>query len=228
MTHIRDGIDEAKTERAAGFSAPAFAPAGQSTQMIVGATEASDRVILAASSSLYARERLRRVYYSAFSPIPDSPSALPSAAPPLVREHRLYQADWLMRFYGFGAGELTSPAEPNLDLHVDPKLGWALRNRASFPVDVNRATKAELLRIPGVGAKNVERILQIRRWHRLRLDDLVRLRISMQRALPFLVTADYRPRLLDLDSARLEQRVAPKRFQLDLFAAGASAFSGQL
>ena len=228
MTSIRDGIDEAKSERAAGFSAPAFAPAGQSTQMIVGATDASDRVILAASSSLYARERLRRVYYSAFSPIPDSPSALPSAAPPLVREHRLYQADWLMRFYGFGAGELTSAAQPNLDLHVDPKLGWALRNRESFPVDVNRASKAELLRIPGVGAKNVERILQVRRWRRLRLDDLVRLRISMQRALPFLVTADYRPRLLDLDSVRLEQRVAPKRFQLDLFAAGASAFSGQL
>jgi predicted DNA-binding helix-hairpin-helix protein len=95
-------------------------------------------------------------------------------------------------------------------------------------VDVNRASKAELLRIPGVGAKNVQRILQIRRWHVLRLDDLVRLRISMQRALPFLVTADYRPRLLDLDSARLEQRVAPRRFQLDLFAAGQSALTGQL
>ncbi len=228
MVHIRDAIDEAKSERAAGFSAPSFAPAGQSTQMIVGATDASDRAILDASSSLYARERLRRVYYSAYSPIPDSSSALPSEQPPLVREHRLYQADWLMRFYGFGAGELTSPGQPNLDLHVDPKLGWALRNRAHFPIDVNRASKAELLRIPGVGAKNVQRILQIRRWHQLRLDDLVRLRISMRRALPFLITSDYRPRLLDLDSSRLEQRVAPRRFQLDLFAAGQSAFSGQL
>jgi predicted DNA-binding helix-hairpin-helix protein len=196
--------------------------------MIVGATAASDRVILATSASLYARERLRRVYYSAFSPIPDSSSALPNERPPLVREHRLYQADWLMRFYGFEPAELTSPGVPNLDLHVDPKLAWALRNRDWFPVDVNRASKAELLRVPGIGARNVERILQVRRWHQLRLDDLVRLRIAMQRAVPFVVTADHRPRLLDLDATRLEQRVAPKRFQLDLFGTAQSALTGQL
>ncbi len=211
---------------AAPNAAPAlFAPAGQSTQLIVGATPSTDATILATASTLYAAHRLRRVYYSAFSPIPDAPTALPSQSPPLVREHRLYQADWLVRFYGFRAAELTTAAAPNLDLALDPKLAWALRNRGDFPVDVNRAPKAVLLRIPGVGARSVARILAARRWRRLRLADLVALKVAVKRALPFVVTADHAPRLLD--AADLRERLLAARprvaaVQTDLFAGAAT------
>ena len=204
--------------RTSGDAPPVFAPAGQSTQLIVGATSASDASILSASTELYQAHGLRRVYYSAFSPIPDSPGVLPSMSPPLVREHRLYQADWLMRFYGFDAAELTTAQAPNLDLLVDPKLAWALRNRALFPVDVNIAPKALLLRIPGVGARSVDRILAARRWHRLRIADLARLRVAMSRATPFLVTADYNPDARLLDSADLCGRLLKRRAQIELFA----------
>jgi putative DNA modification/repair radical SAM protein len=237
MSTISDGIDSARPEtramvhaaRAAGSpiirtsgprgSAPRiFAPAGQSTQLIVGATPASDASILATSTELYAAHGLRRVYYSAFSPIPDSPGVLPSMSPPLVREHRLYQADWLVRFYGFQASELTTDAAPNLDLQLDPKLAWALRNRALFPVNVNRASRSMLLRVPGVGARSVDRMLAARRWHSLRLADLVRLRVATSRALPFLITADHNPDSRLLDSPDLRDRLLRRRAQLDLFA----------
>lgn len=233
MRTIRDHIAEAKEEsrrtptgRAA--AAPRFAPAGQSTQMIIGATDAPDLAILRTSTALYERQRLRRVYYSAFSPIPDASSLLPLVAPPLLREHRLYQADWLIRFYDFRAEEIAAPDRPNLDLDVDPTLGWALRNRHLFPVDVNKAPEESLLRIPGIGKRNVERILQVRRWHRLRLADLAKLRIPLQRAMPFIVAADHTPTLLGLDAADLRDRVAPRRQQLDLFDVRRSAASGEL
>jgi predicted DNA-binding helix-hairpin-helix protein len=142
-----------------------------------------------------------------------------------VREHRLYQADWLMRFYGFAAGELTTPERPNLDLALDPKLAWALGNRDRFPVDVNRASKEELLRVPGLGTRNVKRILAARRWHRIRTDDLARLKVPLRRALPFLVTADHTPTLLD--AADLRERAAPSRAQTDLFDL-ATAAHGEL
>ena len=200
-----------------------FAPAGQSTQLIVGATDASDAAILSASSELYRAHGLRRVYYSAFSPIPDSPGVLPSLSPPLIREHRLYQADWLVRFYGFDASELTTTAHPDLDLQIDPKLAWALRNRAHFPVDVNVAPRAMLLRIPGVGARSVDRMVAARRWRRLRLADLQRLRIATSRALPFLVTADHNPDARLLDATDLRDRLLRRRAQLDLFAPTAVA-----
>ena len=233
MGVLRDHIAEAKQEardasslRGAQRALPRFAPAGQSTQMIVGASSASDATILQTSAELYTRQRLRRVYYSAFSPIPDSSSALPSASPPLVREHRLYQADWLVRFYGFGARELTTSDAPNLDLAIDPKLSWALRNRGSFPVDLNRASRAELLRIPGVGVRSVDRILKARRWRRIRLEDLGRLRVSLARALPFVVADDHTPTPLRLDALDLRDRIAPR--QLDMFALERSALTGQL
>jgi putative DNA modification/repair radical SAM protein len=229
--HIDEARDEARSMAASTIATqrvlPRFARAGQCTQMIVGATSASDAEILDASSQLYARQRLRRVYYSAFSPIPDSSSALPSASPPLVREHRLYQADWLVRFYGFGARELTTHEAPDLDLSIDPKLAWALRNRGSFPVDLNRASRAELLRIPGVGVRSVDRILKARRWRRIRFEDLARLRVSLSRALPFIVTDDHTPTALRLDALDLRDRLAPPR-QLDLFALERSALMGQL
>jgi putative DNA modification/repair radical SAM protein len=221
MRQVRESIAEAREERA-----PAFAPAGQATQMIVGATDATDADILQTSAGLYAGTGLRRVYFSAYSPIPNASPALPPAAPPLLREHRLYQADWLMRFYGFRAAELTPAGSPHLDLEVDPKLAWALGNRERFPVDLNRADRRELLRVPGLGARNVGRIVRLRRLHRVRLDDLARLRVPLGRALPFVVTADHSPGALP-DRLDLRRRIA-KRDQLDLFAVGRSVLSGQL
>ena len=213
MTTIRRRIDQSKAERRESpkTAPPAFAPAGQSTQMIVGATPASDATILNQASSLYRGHRLKRVYYSAFSPIPSASAALPLQAPPLVREHRLYQADWLLRFYGFTADELTTVAQPNLSLELDPKMTWALRHPAEFPVDVNRAPREMLLRVPGLGVRNVDRLLRVRRWHRVTLADLTRLRVNLTKALPFLVASDHRPRLL-----ATEALLRPR--QLDLFA----------
>jgi predicted DNA-binding helix-hairpin-helix protein len=164
--------------------------------MIVGATPAKDADILQRASSLYQSQGLRRVYYSAFSPIPDASTKLPLIAPPLVREHRLYQADWLMRFYGFDVAELTTRDKPNLPLNLDPKLAWALRNRSEFPVDLNKAPREMLLRVPGLGVRNVDRIVCIRHWHSIRLDDLSRLRVPLTKAMPFIIVADHKPRLV--------------------------------
>lgn len=194
-----------------------FVPGGQSTQMIVGADDAADRTILKTSARLYGSYRLRRVYYSAFSPIPDSSSSLPSRKPPLMREHRLYQADWLMRFYGFAEGEiLAGKPDGMLDLDVDPKLAWALRNRATFPVDVNRAPRELLLRIPGLGAKVVDRILATRRHRRLRLEDVGRLCQSIAKVRPFIVAEGWSPGSLT-DDPRLKSRLVPQPRQLALF-----------
>jgi predicted DNA-binding helix-hairpin-helix protein len=186
-----------------------------------------DATILQQASSLYSEHKLRRVYYSAFSPIPDASSKLPVIAPPLVREHRLYQADWLVRFYEFKVEELTTPEAPNLDLTIDPKLAWALRHRHLFPVDLNKAPRSWLLRVPGVGTKSVARILQVRRWHKLRLEDLPRLRLSLKKTLPFVVTADHNPANLALDREQFARTVVPANRQLDLFHASTSAVTGQ-
>jgi len=228
MGRMRDRIAEAKADAAPRRVLPRFAPAGQSTQMIVGATSATDTTILHTASELYRGPELRRVYYSGFSPIPDASAALPLISTPLIREHRLYQADWLMRFYGFDAGELTTEAAPNLDLGVDPKTAWALRNRERFPVDVNRADRDDLLRVPGLGTRNVKRILAARRWHRIRIDDLARMRVPMRRALPFIVTDDHRPRLINPDILDLRDRIAPRDSQTDLFEAAFAARHGEL
>ena len=234
MNVVRDGIveareDRAKVERAGAPRKPiAFAPAGQATQMIVGATSATDADVLQTSAMLYTRQLIKRVYYSAFSPIPDASALLPPVAPPLLREHRLYQADWLMRFYGFSVHELTTPATPNLDLDVDPKLAWAMRNRAEFPVNVNSAPKEALLRIPGIGVRSVNRMIAARRWTRLRLDDLARLSVALSRAMPFIETADYAPTRLGPDSALLSQRVRSTS-QLDLWSTSlVAARTGEL
>ncbi|MEQ1751506.1 MAG: biotin synthase, partial [Prosthecobacter sp.] len=156
------------------------------------------------------------VYYSAFSPIPEPSSILPLKAPPLIREHRLYQADWLLRFYEFKVEEIASAAAPNLDLALDPKLSWALRNRETFPVDVNKAPREMLLRIPGLGVRNVERILSARRYTRLRLADLIRLRLQMKKLLPFIITVDHHPAKMGLDSDSLRARFLPPPEQLEL------------
>ena len=217
MAHIRTKIDERFAEKAGpGASKPPPFATGQSTQMIVGADDSTDSVILRRADTLYTGYKLRRVYYSGFSPIPEPSSLLPIKAPPLVREHRLYQADWLLRFYGFKVDEITTEAEPNLDLELDPKLSWALRNRESFPVDVNRASREQLLRVPGLGVRNVERILDARRFTRLRLADLVLLRLAMKKVLPFIIAADHTPTLLGLDSDALRLRFLPPPRQLEL------------
>lgn len=208
--------------------APRFAPAGQSTQMVVGATPSTDQTILGTASALYHKYSLKRVYYSAYSPVPKAASFLPAAAPPLVREHRLYQADWLMRYYQFDVAELTTASDPNLDLEVDPKMAWALRNRAYFPVDVNKAPREKLLRIPGVGVRSVDRLLRIRRFHSVTLVDLAKLRISLKKVRPFVVTADHNPDALLIDRDDLRQRVVRPYQQLELFSANASAISGEV
>ena len=202
--------------------APRFAPAGQSTQMIVGADDADDRSILSTSSGLYGDFRMRRVYYSGFSPIPDASSTLPLKPPPLLREHRLYQADWLLRFYEFGVDEIAPDAKAGgsgmLDLDIDPKLAWALRHPEKFPVNLNTAPREMLLRVPGLGTRNVDRVLIARQHGKLRLDDLARLRAPLQKMLPFIQLPGHHPRRRLDDPAALRAQLAPKPRQQDLFA----------
>ena len=210
-------LKEAGDDRSfTGKAPPKFAPAGQSTQMIVGADGATDATILGSATRLYAAYKLKRVYYSAFSPIPDASAALPLVKPPLMREHRLYQADWLLRFYDFGLDELTaSTPDGNLDLEVDPKLAWAIRNRHRFPVEVNRADRETLLRVPGFGTRTVKRILATRRHRSVRYEDLTRMGANLRHAKPFISLLDWSPRgLLDLNDLRA--RFAPPPEQLSL------------
>ncbi|MDF2817943.1 MAG: biotin synthase [Stenotrophomonas rhizophila] len=208
----------APTKRAGRARAPRFAPAGQSTQMIVGADGASDQQILGAADNLYGNYRMRRVYYSAFSPIPDASRLLPVQAPPLAREHRLYQADWLLRFYGYGVDEITDTTQNGmLDLDIDPKLAWAIRHPERFPVDLNVASKEMLLRVPGLGVRNVKRVLMARRHGRLRVADVARLRAPMSKLLPFVQLADHHPRRALDDPTALRARLAPPPRQASLF-----------
>ena len=218
MADVRARRDAAQAERSfRGRRPPRFAPAGQSTQMIVGADGASDSTILTTSARLYGDFRLKRVYYSAYSPIPDAARTLPPAPPPLLREHRLYQADWLMRFYGFEAPEITA-ANPGgmLDLELDPKLAWALAHRGRFPVDVNTASRELLLRVPGFGTRSVARILAARRSGRLGYAEVQRTGARVKHAAPFFVARDWRPGAA-LDAEHLRRRYAPEPRQLDLF-----------
>ncbi len=219
MHDIRQQIDEQRADKQAGFKATPFAPAGQSTQMIVGATASPDASVLQTAAELYGNHRLRRVYYSAYSPIPHADARLPGKSPPLVREHRLYQADWLLRFYGFSVDEIVVGADQNLSLEMDPKLAWALAHREFFPLDVNRASREQLLRVPGLGVRNVKRILQVRRHHPLRSDDLKKLRVAWNRAQVFLITADHNPALKALDQLDLARRLQTSERQLTLFDA---------
>jgi len=216
MARLRSHIEEASEPTRQSGRRKRFAPGGQSTQMIVGADGSDDETILRSSSRLYGSYRLKRVYSSAFSPIPDASGALPLAKPPLMREHRLYQADWLMRFYGFEQTEILAGSDDRmLDLSIDPKLAWALRHRETFPVDVNRADRQTLLRVPGFGTTSVKRILAGRRFGRLRLADVARVCQSIDKVRPFIVAVDWSPGGL-IDRVDLRQRIAPAK-QLNLF-----------
>jgi putative DNA modification/repair radical SAM protein len=212
MAQMFERIEEAREERRH------FSPAGQTTQMIVGADETTDQDVLRTSAKLYGHYDMKRVYYSAFSPIPDSSAILPLKSPPLMRESRLYQADWLLRYYGFNVDEIASGGEKGmLDLDVDPKLAWALKNRHLFPVDVNRAEREMLLRVPGLGARAVDKIVVARKHTTLRLEDVARLTSGLKRAKPFLVAADHHPKAR-LDQLNLRERLIEKPEQLSLFA----------
>ena len=217
MNHIKLNILESLEERTKSHRAPVYAPGGQSTQMIVGATATNDRDIMLKASQLYDEQNLKRVYYSAFSPIPDSDPNLPPQSPPLIREHRLYQTDWLIRLYGFDIHEILPANQANLDLDKDPKLAWALRNRAFFPVDINTAPREILLRVPGLGATLVERIISSRRHRMIRFSDIAGLP-SMKKAKFFITTLDNIYDAKGIDSLQLESTIlkGPEQ-QLDLF-----------
>ena len=217
MNQIAEKVIETKDTAKHIRSTPTFAPAGQTTQMIVGATPSPDAQILTTAENLYQKYSLRRVYYSAYSPIPNADATLPIDKPSLVRENRLYQADWLLRFYGFKAQELLKPETPNLALDIDPKTAWAINHRAKFPVDVNTADRLTLLRVPGMGVTSVDRILQLRKFHKITLEDLKKLNVTMARAKYFVLTADYNPHVFLIDQLTLESRLKPKAVQLSLF-----------
>lgn len=229
MDRLKSGIDEAKVHNKSqqkissqkSLSKLKFAPAGQSSQMIIGAEDSNDLTILKTTDRLYSKFRMRRVYYSAFSPIPDASSELPLVSPPLIREHRLYQADWLLRFYGFKVNEIT----PNngtdkgmLDLKIDPKLAWAIRHRDFFPINVNRAPFEMIMRIPGIGARNAQKIIELRRYRHIRLADLQQLRVPMKKVKPFIEVLGYTPApsLLEQDNLRA-YFIPPVQQSLDIF-----------
>jgi putative DNA modification/repair radical SAM protein len=217
MAGIRSAIDEARDPTFVTKRQKVFVPAGQSTQMIIGADHSNDATVLKRSASLYGGYKLKRVYYSAFSPIPDASKVLPLIKPPLLREHRLYQADWLMRFYGFDVDEITASADGGmLDLAIDPKLAWSLKNRHQFPLDVQHAAKELLLRVPGFGVKTVKRLLQARRSTHLGFNDMLRMGAIMNKAKPFVVLKDWHPGKLG-DASNLRARFAPPPEQLPLF-----------
>ena len=173
---------------------------------------------MARAGQLYDRHALRRVYYSAFSPIPDASAVLPLRRPPLMREHRLYQSDWLIRFYGYSPGEVAqaTDAAGMLPLDIDPKLAFALRSRALFPVDINRAPREAMLRVPGLGVRAVDRIIASRRWRKLRMEDVARLTNAIGKVRPFIIAEGWSPAAL-ADRADLSAWVKPAHEQLELF-----------
>ena len=181
MKQIRNSITESKHEIAVYKHAPVFVPSGQSTQMIIGASPETDKTILTLSQNLYDKYSMKRVFFSAYIPLGTNP-LLPVTAPPLLREHRLYQADWLLRFYGFRANELLSDDNPNFSTLIDPKCEWALRHLELFPVEINTAPYQMILRIPGIGVRSALKIVKARRYTKLTFEDLKKMRISMKRA----------------------------------------------
>lgn len=185
MRKISSSIKQNQKEIALYKHAVSFSPAGQSTQMIIGATPETDKDIIKLSENLYNTYSLKRVYYSAYVPVGTN-NLLPTSAPPLLREHRLYQADWLLRFYGFSANELLDENTPNLNTIVDPKCDWALRHKEFFPVEINSAPYCNLLRVPGIGIKSAKKIFSARKYTNLRFEDLKKMHISLKRAKYFI------------------------------------------
>ncbi len=208
MKKVKDEIIQYKEESRLIKSTPKYAPAGQSTQMIVGATGESDRDIMYSSAFFYKKYNMKRVYYSGYVPISNDPR-LPAIGSqvPMLRENRLYQTDWLMRFYGFDIRELLNDDFLHLDMEIDPKLSWALRNRHLFPVDINKVEKQLLLRVPGIGLKSTNKIIQARKYRKLNWEHLQKIGIATNRA-KYFITCDSREKeLKDLSSERLKQTI---------------------
>ena len=213
MRYIQQGMLENAEERKHFRHAPRFAPAGQSTQMIVGATPDTDQDILGLSSALYRGSSMKRVYYSGYVSVNAYDTRLPALKqPPLVRENRLYQADWLLRFYQFKVEEIVDDAYPNLDLEVDPKLAWALRHPEQFPVDVNRADYEMLMRVPGIGIKSARLIVASRRFSRLGFYQLKKMGVVMKKA-QYFITCSELPMLTvhELTPRRVRDLLVPRQ-----------------
>ena len=206
MNLIKDNILANKEERQKFRHTPTFAPAGQSTQLIVGATPESDRQILSLASNLYSGQRLKRVYYSGYLPVNEYDQRLPALkTPPLVRENRLYQSDWLMRFYRFKADEILTADQPFLDLEIDPKLAYALRNLQLFPINVNKASYDMILRVPGIGVQSAQRIIEARKFRTLTAQHLTKIGVVMKRAKYFIINNELPSSVFDLPSETLRR-----------------------
>lgn len=207
MDFIKQEAQAVKEEKKIIKSAPDFAPAGQSTQLIVGASPETDRQILLLSGGLYEQYKLKRVYYSGYVPV-SSDNRLPVLqSPPVIRENRLYQADWLMRFYGFGAAEIVDDAQPQLDLEIDPKLAWALRNLHLFPLDINTADYEMILRVPGIGVGSARKIVAGRRFAHLTFDHLRKIGVVLKRARYFITCSGRYLERQSLEAQTIRQRI---------------------
>ena len=212
MRYIQQGMLQSAEERKKFRHAPRFVPAGQSTQMIVGATSDSDKDILRLTSALYKRPSMKRVYYSGFVPVNGYDKRLPALKqPPLVRENRLYQADWLLRFYNFNVDEIVDDSYPDLDLEIDPKLAWALRHPEAFPVDINRADYEMLLRVPGLGVKSAKMILTARRYSRLGTSHLKQIGVVLKKAQYFITCNELPTRTINEIKPENVRRILTQR-----------------
>ena len=212
MRYIQQGMLQSAEERKKYRHAPHFVPAGQSTQMIVGATSDSDKDILHLTSALYKRPSMKRVYYSGFVPVNGYDNRLPALKqPPLVRENRLYQADWLLRFYNFKVDEIVDDSYPDLDLEIDPKLAWALRHPEAFPVDINRADYEMLLRVPGLGVKSAKMILTARRYSRLGTSHLKQIGVVLKKAQYFITCNELPTRTINEIKPENVRRILTQR-----------------
>ena len=212
MRYIQQGMLQSAEERKKYRHAPRFVPAGQSTQMIVGATSDSDKDILHLTSALYKRPSMKRVYYSGFVPVNGYDKRLPALKqPPLVRENRLYQADWLLRFYNFNVDEIVDDSYPDLDLEIDPKLAWALRHPEAFPVDINRADYEMLLRVPGLGVKSAKMILTTRRYSRLGTSHLKQIGVVLKKAQYFITCNELPTRTINEIKPENVRRILTQR-----------------
>jgi putative DNA modification/repair radical SAM protein len=202
---VQNQIVQFKEERKLIRSVPKFVPAGQSTQMVIGATPETDKDIMHTADAFYRNFSLKRVYYSGYIPISnDSRMPVLGTQPPLIRENRLYQTDWLMRFYGFHVNELLNDANPHLDIDIDPKLSWALRNLQHFPVDINVAAYKVILRVPGIGVGSAKKIVQARKFGKLRIDQLKKIGVSYNRAKHFIKCADSPYQLKDYQGTQIK------------------------
>ncbi len=206
---VRDRLIQFKDERKIIRSVLKFVPAGQTTQMVVGAHSETDQDIILMADRHYKEFKLKRVYYSGYIPINDAEKALPAvgSVPPLLRENRLYQSDWLMRFYGFAAQEIVNDQHPNLDLDVDPKLGWALRHPEAFPIDLNQAEYHMILRVPGIGVRSAKKIVQARRFGQIHIDQLKRMGVAYNRAQHFIRCADTPKFIKDQLPSQIRQQI---------------------